>query len=168
MESIAVVPSDKPVKVKKPRSAAQIEAFKKGIAKLELMRAARKVEKEKKIKEKTVTIDVATDPVAPVAPQTKKDPIDRIDPIAKIDPLPAPAATLATPAPKRKYEKKPKDSITKSEFDNFKNELMGFVRQPLPSIAPIAPPTAPEPIIREVIKERIISGSELLNRIFFR
>lgn len=164
METVA---SDKAVKVKKPRSAAQIEAFKKGIAKLEMMRAAKKVEKEKKIKEKTVTIDVATDPVPPATSQPKKDPIDRIDPIAKVDPAP-PVVAAAPVAPKRKYEKKPKDVITKSEFDSFRNELMGFVRQPI-AAAPTPPPASnPDPIIREVIKERVISGSELLNRIFFR
>ena len=128
-------------------------------------RAAKKVEKEKKIKEKTVTIDIATDPVPPATSQPKKDPIDRIDPIAKVDPAP-PAAPVA---PKRKYEKKPKDVITKSEFDSFRNELMGFVRQPIAAAATTPPPASnPDPIIREVIKERVISGSELLNRIFFR
>lgn len=158
----------KPPKEKKPRSPAQIEAFNKGIAKLEANRAAKKAAKEAKIKETAIPVDVVTDPIPPQIDPSKN--ISKpIDPISKpIDPISQPIPT--PPPPKKKYEKKPKDVITKNEFDSFKNELLGIVRQPYNgTVTPVSPaPPAVREVVKEVVKERLISGSALLDAIFFR
>ena len=87
-------------------------------------------------------------------------------------PAPAPAPPPPTPvAPEQpKKERKPrvvKNYLTTEDFNSFKSELLTSLRPPQQQqqqeryVAPTPTPSA------VTTKERVISGSELLNKLFF-
>jgi hypothetical protein len=157
-------------KQKKPRSEAQVAAFQKGLVALKARRDAIKKEKEEKIKQISVPVElppqvapVAAVPPVPFLPQQQ-------------GPVAAPPPQQQGPPPVKK-ERKPysprvvqsKDQITRSDFDNFKTDLYGIMSSKQSTAAQQQPQQQqqqqqPQQII---IKEKLISGSELLDKIFF-
>jgi hypothetical protein len=95
-------------------------------------------------------------------------------PVAPPPPTPVapPPTPVAPPAPSEKKERKPrtvKNYLTAEDFNSFKTELLTSLKpnQPIAhhqpvAHQPVAMPTATQPIV----KERLITGSELLNKIF--
>jgi hypothetical protein len=86
-------------------------------------------------------------------------------------PPPAPAPAPPPPAPEQpKKERKPrvvKNYLTTEDFNSFKTELLTTLRpnkDPQPSAA-VRVDTVPT--YSPITKERVISGSELLNKLFF-
>jgi hypothetical protein len=60
--------------------------------------------------------------------------------------------------------------ITRNDFDAFKNDIMAHLKPPPPvALPPVVEKVIEKPVIREVPKEvvRVVSGNELLDRIFF-
>ena len=161
-------------KQKKPRSEAQVAAFQKGLVALKARRDAIKKEKEEKIKQISVPIELPQyNPVA-----QNQSPQER-PPVAQSNP---------PPVKKERKPRVPKDQITRSDFDNFKTDLYGMMSSKQSQlnqetfIKSTAHRDAAEALVREglydraqqqqqpqqiIIKEKLISGSELLDKIFF-
>jgi len=93
--------------------------------------------------------------------------------VKPVEHVPAPAPVVA-PVPqekvKRVYTKQPKkESVGIEEFNNFKNELLGRL-QPKEVIKEVSvEKIVDRPVITEKVveREKFLSGSELINRIFF-
>jgi hypothetical protein len=93
-------------------------------------------------------------------------------PVSVPAPAPAPVAPVAPVAPEVKRERKPrvaKNYLTTEDFNSFRNELLTSFKKPeiqTPSfVAPVR--DIPPIIVQPLIKERLISGRELLDKIFF-
>lgn len=105
------------------------------------------------------------------AKSKKADDDQEVEPPAPPPPPPAPVAPpVAPPAPIKK-ERKPrtvKNYLTAEDFNSFKTELLSNLKpnQPVAHHQPVAMPIAMPTATQAVMKERLITGSELLNRIF--
>ena len=133
---------DAPPKTKKKATEAQLSNLRKGFEALQAKRKA--------LAEKESARPVGLDPTPAPAPAPAPAPIPEV---------PAPA-----PVPKVKKERKPKAPAF--DPDSFRNSLLADLRSgQTERIVEI--PT--ERIIEKekvVFKDRVVSGSELLNRIF--
>lgn len=131
-----------PVKEKKVISDKQRDNLKKGMMALKAKREGLRAEQEEE----------SSHVAQPVAPP------------------PSPSAAVAEVKSKRTYTKQPKkESVGLEEFNNFKNELLGKL-QPREVVKEVSvEKIVDRPIITEKVveKERFISSSELLNKIFF-
>lgn len=136
------------IKPKKVISEQQRNNLKKGMAALKAKREGLRKEQE----------DDASDVVAPQpAPAPAPQPAPQSQPEVKV---------------KRTYTKQPKkEAVGIEEFNNFKNELLGRLQ---PQTKEVIKEVSVEKIVdRPVISEKVIerekfvSGSELINRIFF-
>jgi hypothetical protein len=142
-------PPEPVVKKKKELSDKQRENLSKGMAVL-------KAKREAKSKKEEVEVEVESTPEPVVAPP----------PIA-----PPPVAHVV------KKERKPrvvKNYLTTEDFNSFKSELLtslkpNSVQQEYKPVAPIIQPVSvPSAVAQPQIKERVISGRELLDKIFFK
>ncbi len=134
-----------PVKPKRVISEQQRNNLKKGMAALKAKREGLRKEQEDDASDVVEVVPVvAAAPVAPV-PEVKA---------------------------KRTYTKQPKkESVGIEEFNNFKNDLLGRLQ---PQTKEVIKEVSVEkivdrPIITEKVieREKFLSGSELINRIFF-
>ena len=142
-------PPEEPKK-KRELSDKQRENLSKGMAILKAKREAKSKKDDVEVEPPAPT-PVAPPPPTPVAP---------------------PPTPVAPPAPSEKKERKPrtvKNYLTAEDFNSFKTELLTSLKpnQPIAhhqpvAHQPVAMPTATQPIV----KERLITGSELLNKIF--
>jgi hypothetical protein len=134
------LPKDEEVKKKRVMSEKQKENLSKGMAALKAKREALRNEQE---------TDSSEHVVAAPAPVT---------------------APVAEVKPKRTYTKQPKKEVVGvEEFNNFKNELYGKL-QPKEVIKEVSiEKIVDRPIITEKVieREKFLSGSELINKIFF-
>lgn len=134
------------VKPKKKASEAQLANLRKGF---EALQAKRKALAEKD-SEPPVPVSRGLDPTpAPVEPPPPPPPT----PVAVPEPAP-------TPAPKVKKERKPKAPAF--DPDSFRNSLLADLRSGQTERI-VERPVEKEKV---VFKDRVVSGSELLNRIF--
>ena len=147
---VEMPPPPEAPKKKREITDKQRENLSKGMAIL-------KAKRESKAKKDDETPELPPTPVAPPpAPP----------------PPPTPVAPPPPEQPKVVKERKPrvvKNYLTTEDFNSFKSELLTSLRpnkdpqQQERYVAPI-PPT---PSAAPATKERVISGSELLNKIFF-
>ena len=173
-------------KEKKPRSEAQVAAFQKGLVALKARRDAIKKEKEEKIKQISVPIELPQPVAAP--PQVRPPvaaPLQERPPVAQSNPPPVAQQQGPVKKERKPYSPRvPKDQVTRSDFDNFKTDLYGIIsskqsqlnQEPFKSTAHR---DAAEALVREglydrgqqqqqiIITEKLVSGSELLDKIFF-
>ena len=144
---------------KKEISDKQKENLAKGMAILKAKREA----KAKKEDQEVVEAPAPVQPSATLAPQAPPMPVKE---------------TISPTEPVVKKERKPrvvKNYLTTEDFNSFKNELLGTLKKSEPVIPPIIPNLAPPivpvsntpQVVKEIIKERVISGRELLDKIFF-
>ena len=139
------LPTD-PVKPKRVISEQQRNNLKKGMAALKAKREGLRKEQEDDAS------DVVEQEVVPV-----------------VAPVAAPVQEVKA---KRTYTKQPKkESVGIEEFNNFKNDLLGRLQ---PQTKEVIKEVSVEkivdrPIITEKVieREKFLSGSELINRIFF-
>jgi hypothetical protein len=133
-----------PVKPKRVISEQQRNNLKKGMAALKAKREGLRKEQEEDASDVKPVEHVVAPVVAPVVPVTEKS--------------------------KRVYTKQPKkETVGIEEFNNFKNELLGRL-QPKEVIKEVSvEKIVDRPIITEKVveREKFLSGSELINRIFF-
>jgi hypothetical protein len=138
------LPVDAPVKEKRVISDKQRDNLKKGMAALKAKREGLRKEQEE---ESAAPVPANKDP-APVA----------VAPVV-----------LATTEVKSKRTYKPKkESVGLEEFNNFKNELLGKLQPTVKEVS--VEKIVDRPVVTEKVveREKFISGSELLNRIFFK
>ena len=132
-----------PVKPKKKASEAQLANLRKGF---EALQAKRKALAEKD-----------NEPPPPVSRGLDPTPA----PVEPAPPAPAPVPEPApAPAPKVKKERKPKAPAF--DPDSFRNSLLADLRSGQTERI-VERPVEKEKV---VFKDRVVSGSELLNRIF--
>jgi hypothetical protein len=141
------LPADAPVKEKRPISDKQRDNLKKGMAALKAKREGLRKEQEE---------ESAAPAPAPVA--------------AKLAVPVTEAQTVPEVKTKRTYTKQPKkETVGLDEFNSFKNELLGKL-QPREIVKEVSvEKIVDRPIVTEKVieRERFVSGSEMLNRIFF-
>ena len=152
------LPSDPVVEPKKKRemSEKQKENLAKGMA---ILKAKREAKSKKEDSEQEVQEVKIVEPPKPI-------------------PVAASVAQEAPPAVKK--ERKPrvvKNYLTTDDFNSFKNELLTTLKKPEIGMPTNATPSLPVPIpvpvnntpqvIKEIVKERVITGRELLDRLFF-
>ena len=139
-------------------SEATREALKKGFEVLKAKREAAKKEKEAK---KAAEV-MKTEAVEEVKKEVMNEVKNSNEPVGTSIPLETPAPSK----PKRVRMK----TVSKTEFLSFKDDILSVIDKkltPIPSV--IAPPPAsvveqrPAPVV-----ERVLSGNELLNKIFFK
>jgi hypothetical protein len=132
-------------------SEATREALKKGFEKLKSIREAKKKEKEEKALQVMKEAEV------------KKEVLNSNEPVVPVMPLETPAPSK----PKRQRMK----TVSKNEFLTFKDDILKVIDGKLtplkveapPPPAPVAVPApAPVPVV-----EKVLSGNDLLNKIFF-
>jgi hypothetical protein len=151
------LPADEPIPVKKKRemSDKQKENLAKGMA---ILKAKREAKSKKEEVEEALPPPVFS-PQAPV----------KETPSVSFAPEPV--------AEKPKKERKPrvaKNYLTTDDFNNFKNELFTTLKPqasaPVERVKEVivkeVPVITPQ-IVKETVKERVISGRELLDRLFF-
>jgi hypothetical protein len=147
------LPVDAPVKEKRVISDKQRDNLKKGMAALKAKREGLRKEQEEES----------------AAPQQKQQPV----PVQQQQQQPQPQQQQQPQQPaevksKRTYKPK-KESVGLEEFNTFKNELLGKL-QPKEIIKEVSvEKIVDRPIVTEKVveREKYISSSELLNRIFF-
>ena len=133
--------------MKKKPTEQQLANLRKGFEALKEKRKKKEVEED------------TPEPVAPVAPEPVPVPVPAPAPVPVApEPVPAPVA----PKPERKKREK------KVAFDPeaFKHSLLNELRvSPVERIVEVEKPV--EKIVEKVIfKERVLTGSEILNRLF--
>ena len=143
------LPLDTPAKVKKPRSPAQIEAFKKGLETLRIKREAIKKEKEKMTEQ-----------------QLKEKEEEKKQQYLK-----------KRMEMKTKYSPPVPEYVSKNDLEIFKKDLIEIVNRQTPPktvyqevrvphvVEKIVPQALEVPV--EKVKEVMVSGSSLLDKIFF-
>lgn len=142
-------PVVKAVPVKRVMSEKQKDNLKKGMMALKAKRDGLRKEQEEDSS----------------AAETTSQPVEAAEPSPT--PTPAPAVEVKT---KRTYNKQPKKEVLGlEEFNTFKNDLLTKL-QPREVIKEVSVDRIVDrPIVTEKVveKERFISSSELLNKIFF-
>ena len=139
-------------------SEATREALKKGFEALKAKREAAKKEKEAKKAEV-----MKNDHVEEVKKEVTNEVKNSNEPSGIITPLETPAPSK----PKRVRMK----TVSKTEFLSFKDDILSVIDKKLGSS--IAPPPMPAPppvpvVAPTPVVERVLSGNELLNKIFFK
>lgn len=147
-------PEVKPVK-RKP-SEKQLENLKKGFAVIKAKREALAKQKEE-VKAKIEKGELPEDTPIPkreVKPRISKAKVLRT-PVEVQKPEPEPVVKPSLP--RKKHVSK-----VSQQLDSFKAEMLAMVQKPVETVEKIVE----KPVERVVQKERVVSGSELLNKIF--
>jgi len=151
------LPVDAPVKEKRVISDKQRDNLKKGMAALKAKREGLRKEQE----EESAAPQQKQQPPVPVQQQQQQ----QQQPQPQQQQQPQQPAEVKS---KRTYKPK-KESVGLEEFNTFKNELLGKL-QPKEIIKEVSvEKIVDRPIVTEKVveREKYISSSELLNRIFF-
>jgi len=153
MSDTEVEPKTKP---KRQQTPAQMEGLRKAMAVVKAKREAlakQREEVETKIEKGELPKDT------PIPKETRNK--------LKVKPLKIAEPKPAEPEPEVKPVKKPRKahvSKVAQQLDAFKSEMMAMVQKPaeIKEVEKIVE----KPVERIVQKERVVSGSELLNKIF--
>jgi len=142
-------------------SEATREALKKGFEKLKEKREAAKKEKEAKKAAEVMKTEAVE--------EVKKEVMNEVK---NSNESPVITTPLETPAPSKPKRVRMK-TVSKTEFLSFKDDILSVIDKkltpPPPPPSVIAPP--PVPVVEQrpaPVVERVLSGNELLNKIFFK
>ncbi len=143
------LPVEEPKK-KKELSDKQRENLSKGMAAL---KAKREAKAKKESTETAESVPEVSTPEVPT-PEVSKPVVPEVSTPQVLEPV--------------KKERKPrvvKNYLTTEDFNSFKNELLTSIKTPnTPNST--TKPIVQQQIIKETVKERVISGRELLDRLF--
>jgi len=147
-------PEVKPVK-RKP-SEKQLENLKKGFAVIKAKREALAKQKEE-VKTKIEKGELPED--TPIPKREMKPRISKAKTIrAPVEvQKPEPEPVVKPSLPRKKHVSK-----VSQQLDSFKAEMLAMIQKPVETVEKIVE----KPVERVVQKERVVSGSELLNKIF--
>jgi hypothetical protein len=157
--SIVSIDIPAPEKKKKELSEKQRENLTKGMAILKAKREAKA--KKSEVEDTIETPPIVTPPV--VAPPVVTPPVVAPPPEKK-ERKPRSAESTGSDLPRK--SRVVKNYLTTEDFNSFKNELLGSLKTentPPPPIQNVQPQ-----VIKEIVKERVITGRELLDKIFFK
>jgi vacuolar-type H+-ATPase subunit D/Vma8 len=140
---------------KRKASEKQLEGLRKGMAVLKAKREALAKEKE----EVKTKIDKGELPEDTPIPKDKYKPRNTI--VAKALKVETPPELIVQPV---KKPRKPHVSKVSQQLDSFKAEMMAMVQKPaeIKEVEKIVE----KPVERVIQKERVMTGSEMLNKIF--
>jgi hypothetical protein len=164
METQEVVPPIKKGRAGRPVSEKQLAALRGGMAKLKEMREANAKEKDERVKTNDELRAKGLPPIEPPIKLKKKDIVEMKAQAAVLEPV-----TLIVKERKVRADKgQPKaTSSTAAEFREMKAAFEAM-RKPAEVREVIKEVQVPERVVERVVeKERVLSGSELLNRVFF-
>jgi hypothetical protein len=140
---------------KRKVSDKQLENLRKGMAKLKEKREALAKEKQEVVSK----IEKGELPEDTPLPKNKQKPRNSFT----SKPIPKPAEPVVV-EPEVKPVKPRKTHVSKvaQQLDAFKSEMMAMVQKPVE----VKEVVVEKPVERIIQKERVVSGSELLNKIF--
>jgi len=139
------------IKTKKKCSEKQLESLRKGMEKIKQKREAIAKEREEHEKKKAAGEIPADAPKPKYVPEPKKEKIT----------APAPVIPMVTKERKPRVNKPRVDDEIRSEFASLRTELAALKKP-----AEVKVEVVEKPVETVVYKERIVTGSELLNAVF--
>ena len=149
----------------RPVSDKQREALRKGFEAIKAKREALAKVKEEKKKD-------AEDRVAKGLPPIEEPP--KLKKVVELPPLVVQEVVVAEPKPKAPRsdkgvarKDKPTRAITREEFDDLKNIILQNTRPVEKIVEKEVEKIVDRPVERVVEKEKVLSGSALLNKVFF-
>jgi hypothetical protein len=151
MSDTETEPTPVPKKAKRPVSEKQMENLRKGMAAIKAKREALAKEKEE-VKAKIQSGELPKD--TPI-PKEKQKPRNLVKPVV--------VAPEPDVQPVKKSRKKHVSQVS-LQLDSFKQEMLAMVQKPaeVKEVEKIVE----KPVERVIQKERVVTGSELLNTIF--
>jgi hypothetical protein len=141
------------IKTKKKCTEKQLESLRMGMEKMKQKREAIAKEREDHEKKKVAGEIPADAPKPKYVPEPKKEKLT----------APAPVIPLVTKERKPRVNKPRVDDEIRSEFASLRTELASLKKP-----AEVKVEVVEKPVDRIVEKTRVVSGSELLNSIFFK
>ena len=141
------------IKAKKKCTEKQLESLRMGMEKMKQKREAIAKEREEHEKKKEAGEIPADAPKPKYVPEPKKEKLT----------APAPVIPLVTKERKPRVNKPRVDDEIRSEFASLRTELASLKKP-----AEVKVEVVEKPVDRIVEKTRVVSGSELLNSIFFK
>ena len=142
------------IKTKKKCSEKQLESLRKGMEKIKQKREAIAKEREEHEKKKVAGEIPADAPKPKYVPEPKKEKLTAPAPVIPV---------LVTKERKPRVVKPRVDDEIRSEFASLRTELAALKKP-----AEVKVEVVEKPVDRIVEKTRVVSGSELLNSIFFK
>lgn len=141
---------------KRKATEKQLEALRKGMATLKARREALSKEKEE-VKTKIEKGELPQDTPIPKEKQKPRNTIV-VKPLKVVVPEEPPTVQSL------KKARKPHVSKVSQQLDAFKQEMLQMVQKPAEE--KVVEKIVEKPVERVIQKERVVSGSELLNKIF--
>lgn len=141
---------------KRKATEKQLEALRKGMATLKARREALSKEKE----EVKIKIEKGELPQDTPIPKEKQKPRNTI----VVKPLKVVVPEEPPTVQSLKKARKPHVSKVSQQLDAFKQEMLQMVQKPAEE--KVVEKIVEKPVERVIQKERVVSGSELLNKIF--
>jgi len=142
---------------KRKASEKQMEALRKGMAAIKAKREAIAKEKEE-VKSKIEKGELPED--TPI-PKEQYKPRNTI----KVKPIKVEVQAEPVVQPVKKT-RKPHVSKVAQQLESFKSEMMAMVQKPVEVKTEIVEKVVEKPVERVIQKERVVTGSEMLNKIF--
>lgn len=147
------------VKPKRKASEKQLEGLRKGMAVIKAKREALAKEKEE-VKAKIEKGDLPADTPLPTRKYKPKNVLPDRPLIVK--PKEEPELTVQ---PVKKPRKTHVSKVTQ-QLDSFKAEMLAMVQKPVEVKTEVVEKVVEKPVERIIQKERVVTGSEMLNKIF--
>lgn len=151
--------SDSEPEVKAPKrkpSEKQLENLRKGFAVIKAKREALAKQKEE-VKTKIEKGELPED--TPIPKREMKPRITKAKVLRTPVEAPEPEPVVKPSVPRKKHVSK-----VSQQLDSFKQEMLAMVQKPVEE--KIVEKIVEKPVERVIQKERVVSGSELLNKIF--
>jgi len=142
---------------KRKASEKQLEALRKGMAVIKAKREALAKEKEE-VKTKIEKGELPQDTPIPKEYQKPRNTI-KVKPL-KVEVQAEPVVQAV------KKPRKPHVSKVAQQLESFKSEMMAMVQKPVEVKTEIVEKVVEKPVERVIQKERVVTGSEMLNKIF--
>ena len=143
---------------KRKATEKHLEALRKGMAAIKAKREALSKEKEE-IKSKIEKGELPEDTPIPKEKQKPRNTIV-VKPLKVVVPEEPPTVQSL------KKARKPHVSKVSQQLDAFKQEMLQMVQKPAEVKTAVVEKIVEKPVERVIQKERVVSGSELLNKIF--
>jgi hypothetical protein len=147
-----------PKKPKRQQTPAQMEGLRKAMAAVKAKREALAKQKEEVI----TKIEKGELPKDTPIPKEKRKSYKTME----LKPIPKPPAEPEPTVQALKKPRKPHVSKVAQQFDAFKQEMLQMVQKPAEVKTEVVEKIVEKPVERVIQKERVVSGSELLNKIF--
>ena len=145
--------------IKRKPTEKQLENLRKGFAVIKAKREELAKKKEE-VKTKIEKGELPEDTPAPTLPKYKPR-ISKAKPLRTPVEVQEPEPVVKPSVPRKKHVSK-----VSLQLDSLKQEMMAMMQKPAEVKTEVVEKIVEKPVERVVQKERVVSGSELLNKIF--